>query len=186
MSKNNDFLDTFFNLILLKYAFPWIVIIVLIFIGAFNFNQWKATLGYDKDEILLYLNLKSDIYNIAQKRLNEKEFILESYEESATDYDYVNLKYIPINKSYTAEQYDYLLKAEITKIYNDIKDKILINNTLNDDENFLENKIIRIYFDSYSFSVDLVYSLENKWEKSYLEILEQPIITQEALNNYKF
>ena len=64
--------------------------------------------------------------------------------------------------------------------------KFVIDVKMEDGSYFLENKIIRIYFDSYIFSVDLVYSLENKWEKSYLEILEQPIITQEALNNYKF
>lgn len=184
MSKNSNFIDTLFDLILLKHAFPWIVIIVLIFIGAFNFNQWKVTRGIDKEDQLLYLSLENTVYDIAQKRLNKNEFSLElvSYNQS----DNVCLRYIPKRKDYTSEQYDTLFKAEITKIYNEIKDKTLINNTFSDDINFLENTNIKILFDSYSFSVNLTYSLEDQWEKSYLEIIENPIITQEKLNTYEF
>jgi hypothetical protein len=54
----------------------------------------------------------------------------------------LKLNYHVINKNHTAEEYDTLIKNEITKIYNEFKSKKIINNGM-----FATQKPVKEYID---------------------------------------
>ena len=139
-------------------------------------------------KVLLYTEFEKKISEIAKSNVNTNEFDMEI---SDTDFHDIELEYTIKNKEYTADQYNNLLKDEITKVYNEIKDKELINDTLFGEDSGLNN--VDIYFslqydEGYSNflgGITLKYSIEDKWETGYVQAMNDIAAEQEDLNKLK-
>ena len=85
-----------------------------------------------------------------------------------------------------------MLKSEITKIYNAIKDKKIINNgILGTNDPVKESiQIAFIYNDASIYSdylglLEIKYNEENGFKESYEKIMNSTIITQTKLDSFK-
>lgn len=184
MSKNSfwDSLGSTIETILFLKGLPVIITIIAILFGVAMINKTSISNKVDKEKTILHTDLETTIYQIAQNVLNTDEFSLVL--EDSDFYD-VNLEYTIKNKSYSIEEYDRLIKEEITKIYNQIKDKEIVNDTLFGEDTIVNGDSINftINYDDTTFSYIgisvLRYSIDNKWEKTYLEAMNETIVTQD-------
>lgn len=184
MSKNSfwDSLGSTIETILFLKGLPVIITIIAILFGVAIINKTSISNKVDKEKTILHTDLETTIYQIAQNVLNTDEFSLVL--EDSDFYD-VNLEYTIKNKSYSIEEYDRLIKEEITKIYNQIKDKEIVNDTLFGEDSIVNGDSINftINYDDATFSYIgisvLKYSIDDKWEKTYLEAMNETIVTQE-------
>ena len=192
MSKNS-FWDSLGNTIetvlFIKYGLPTLVTIIMILFGVAMFNKTLVAGKVDKNLTILHTDLEKVIYEIAMQELNTNEFSLEL--EDSGSLALVNLQYTVKNKNYSAEQYNQLIKEEVTKVYNRIKDKELVNDTLFGEDDIVDGDNIYFWVDYYNdYSVylgaaELRYSMENKWEESYTKTMSEQVITQEDLDEAK-
>lgn len=180
--------DAISTVLFIKYVIPAIVLIfgILFIIGMIN--KGIVSTQVDKEHSIMYTDFKKTIYNIASRNLNTNEFDLQLSDSDSYD---VELEYIVKNKEYSTEQYDELLRNEITKVYNEIKDKELVNDTLfGHDENL---KYVEIFFsleydtgyEVWLGGAQMRYSLEDKWESGYADAMQETISTQENLDKAK-
>ena len=156
-----------------------IFLIVAFFVGNY-INEFKNDMESDENRISVY-KLDNDIYNIAKDNLNMREFkeVINNKGKiefiiKYTDYDY---KY-----------YDKLFKEEITKIYNQIKDKELKWRTFFGfkDEIIEEVEFVLSYegkdeYDNKLGRIILRYTNDKKWTKSYEEEINKEIVTQKSV-----
>ena len=192
MSKNS-FWDSLGNTIetvlFIKYGLPTLVTIIMILLGVAMFNKTLVAGKVDKNLTILHTDLEKVIYEIAMQELNTNEFSLEL--EDSGSLALVNLQYTVKNKNYSAEQYNQLIKEEVTKVYNRIKDKELVNDTLFGEDDIVDGDNIYFwvdYYDGYSVylgATELRYSIDNKWEESYTKAMTEQVITQEKLDEVK-
>lgn len=192
MSKNS-FWDSLGNTIetvlFIKYGLPTLVTIIMILFGVAMFNKTLVAGKVDKNLTILHTDLEKVIYEIAMQELNTNEFSLEL--EDSGSLALVNLQYTVKNKNYSAEQYNQLIKEEVTKVYNRIKDKELVNDTLFGEDDIVDGDNIYFwvdYYDGYPVylgATELRYSIDNKWEESYTKAMTEQVITQEQLEEVK-
>lgn len=183
MSKNSfwNSLGSIIETALFLKGLPVIIVIIAILFGFAIINKTNISLQVDKDTTILHTDLESTIYQIAQNVLNTNEFSLALYDSDFYD---VSLEYIIKNKSYSIEQYDKLIKEEITKIYAQIKDKKIVNDTLFGEDTIVDGDTINIsiHYDDGVFSYigfsELRYDIENKWDESYIKAMNNTIVTQ--------
>lgn len=190
MSKSfwNTLGDAIGAIAFIKYGLPIILIILISLLGVAMFNKWNVASHTDKTNSILYTDFEKTIYDIATKTVNSNEFELKL---TNTDFYDVELTYIVKNKDYTLDKYIELFKAEITKIYNEVKNKEILNDTLfGEDENI---KTVEIFFsleynegyEGWLGGTRLKYSTTDKWEKGYQKAIEDNITTQEKFNKVK-
>jgi hypothetical protein len=176
------------NLIFFKYVVPFMIIILLIFLAIAMGHKQSVASNVDKDKSILYTDFKSNITEIAESVVDSSELSLTIVDTNSYD---VELKYIPVNKDYTAQEYEDLLKKEITKVYERIKEKQLINDTLFGEDENLNNVEICFammyedYYNKYIGGVELKYSTEDMWESGYQNAINENIISQEKLETVK-
>lgn len=178
-------------IIYIKGLMALIPIIAILFVIAL-INKGIVSSSVDKNTSILYTDLENEIISIASNVANTGEIIVKPGDNNSggvREYT-AELEYMFINKNYIAEQYETLIKEEITKIYNKIKDKTVVDDTLFGDKNDVRATIhFSISFDgNYSTwlgSVDFCYSTDNGWKKDYQEIMESIIISQEKLDKVK-
>ena len=183
MSKNSfwNTLGSTIETVLFLKGLPVIITIIAILFGIAMINKTNISNKVDKEATILHTDLESTIYEIAQNVLNTNEFTLVL---EASDFYDVNLEYTIKNKSYSIEEYDSLIKEEITKVYKQIKDKEIVNDTLFGEDTIVNGDSINftINYDDSTFSYIgisvLKYSMDDKWEKSYLEAMNETIVTQ--------
>lgn len=178
------------TIIFIKGVIALIPIIAILLVIAL-INKGIVSSSIDKNTSILYTDLSGEVCNIAFNNVNINELNVQEYQSSSGVAHYtVDLEYDFKNNNYTAEQYDALIKEEITKIYNKIKDKKIVDDTLFGDK---ENVTASIHFyisldGNYSTrlnSCELRYSTDDGWEKSYQEIMESVLISQERLDSIK-
>lgn len=189
--KKKSFLNTLFDAIgsicFIKYVLPILLIIFIILLViqlSYNFYLPKTL---DNPENIIYSSkFQTFIQEIAKKNVDKTEFNLVS------EVYPLNLDYHVINKNHTAEEYDALVKNEITKIYNEIKDKKIINNGIFGTKDPVREYIYVafIYNDASIYSdylgiFKLIYNEENGFKESYEKIMNSTIITQTELDNFK-
>lgn len=190
MSKSfwNTLGDAIGVIAFIKYGLPIILIILISLLGVAMLNKWNVASHTDKTNSILYTDFEKTIYNIASKTVNSNEFELKL---TNTDFYDVELTYIVKNKDYTLDKYIELFKAEITKAYNEVKNKEIVNDTLfGEDENI---KTVEIFFsleynegyEGWLGGTKLKYSTTDKWEKGYQKAIEDNITTQEKFNKVK-
>lgn len=178
------------TIIFIKGVIALIPIIAILLVIAL-INKGIVSSSIDKNTSILYTDLSGEVCNIAFNNVNINELNVQEYQSSSGVAHYtVDLEYDFKNNNYTAEQYDALIKEEITKIYNKIKDKKIVDDTLfGDKDNVTASIHLSISLDgNYSTrlgSCELRYLNDEGWEKSYQEIMESVIISQERLDNIK-
>lgn len=188
MSKNSLW-DTVETVLFIKYGLPTLITIITILLVIAMFNKTLVAGKVDENSTILHTDLETVIYEIAMQELNTNEFTLEL--EDMDSLAIVNLQYTVKNPNYSAEQYDQLIKEEVTKVYNRIKDKELVNDTLFGEDDIVDGDNIYFWVDYYNdYSVylgaaELRYSMENKWEESYTKTMSEQVITQEDLDEAK-
>ena len=184
--------NTVETVLIIKYVIPFLVVLFAILFGIAIINKEHVSSKVDKEHSILYTDLRKSIYTIASNSLNNSEFELELEDLEISGMCEVELDYYIKNKEYSAEQYDNLLKQEITKVYNQIKEKSLVNDTLFGKDDILEK--VDIYFNllydknklnQWIGGGGLKYSFENRWDSSYQKVMESTITTQEKLNEVK-
>ncbi len=191
MSKNS-FWDLLGNSIetalFIKFGIPFIIIVIVILLGVAMINKSIVASHVDKEHSILITEFKDTIYDIAKDKLNNNEFDLSI---SNSEFYDVDLEYTIKNKNHSSEEYEELFKQEITKIYNEIKDKQLVNDTLfGKDENLEYNEIhfsINYNNEYYSWlgGTEMKYSFEDKWDSGYKDVMKNVIIEKDTLDEVK-
>ena len=138
----------------------------------------------DEQQTISYNNFCNEIRNYVNTTVNNELFDVE-VDSSSIDNSPTITYYIK-DKSLSKEEYDKLFKEEITKLYNAIKDKELVWNTISGRGDCKNAKILlsMSYKDSsnvYSDSIgveSMKYS-DDKWQSSYEEIMQKDVISNE-------
>ena len=148
----------------------------------------------EKKEKLKYTDYETEVIDLAQEYTGEN-FSVYAYGEYYFISSEVNISYNVLNKDLSAEEYDILLKEEITRIYNCLKNKKIVDNRLISDENDLNNikieflvfynPINKIGYENIIGSVFMEYNVDTGFTDSYDKIINTTIITQEELDNAK-
>ena len=186
MNKFFDFLGSMLETALFLKGLPILITIIVVLFGVALINKANVSLQVDKEKTILHTDVESTIQKIAQEVVNNNEFTLVI--DDSDSYD-VSLDYIIKNKNYSLEQYDQLIKEEITKVYNRIKDKEIVNDTLFGEDTIVNSNDIcfSINYDDGVFSyfgiAVLKYDMKNKWDESYFYEMNNPIVTQKLWDN---
>lgn len=154
-----------------------------IFFGIKNWYHTTMTKNLNENTISYY-ELEDTIYDLAKNNVNANEFEVELGDRVSNEND-VELNYIIKNNTYSLEEYDRLFKEEITKVYETIKDKKLVWNTIfgeGDCSNVtiyfkLEYKKENTVVNGFLGGIELQYS-NDMWESSYNEEMTKPFIRQ--------
>ena len=182
--------NTFETIIIIKYVIPFIVILFIILFGIALVYKFGISTQVDKENSILYTDLRNTVYNIASQYVNKNEFDIELEELDSYSMHEIEINYYAKNKSLSAEQYSNLLKTEITNVYNEIGNKELVEDTLFGQPEDMDHVDIcfNIYigennlYDEWIGFADLEYSIQNKWNTSYQNIMESELVTQEKLD----
>lgn len=182
------FLDSFFDVLgtfyFIKYILPVLLIILLILLGIAFGNKEKVKAINDPNTTILYTDFQKVIENIAQNNLNTNNFKLETKLDPIRN---VELEYKILNNDLSVDEYESQIKDEITKIYNKIKDKKVVNDTLFGEDSIVnvDIQITVLYgetFENWVGFSHLKYDSSTGWENSYNEIINNKIIDSNDLN----
>ena len=150
-------------------------------------NSNENIVTEDKTQIP-YLDLYKELSNYINSCLNSEQLEVEIKEDSMSIY-HVQIEYILKDKNHTKEECDELFKAEITKVYDMLKDKEIVksNSFGSDDYRNLAILISLAYKKQSTHGVEyteaigvesLKYSTD-KWKKSYEDIMQKNVINRE-------
>lgn len=137
-----------------------------------------------EQQTISYNNFCNEIRNYVNTTVNNELFDVE-VSSSSLDNSPAITYYIK-DKSLSKEEYDKLFKEEITKLYNTIKDKELIWNTISGKKDCKNAKISfsisykndrNVYSDS--IGVEAIKYSDDKWQKSYEEIMQKDVISND-------
>jgi len=192
--RYNGFFNTIYNafntIFCIKYILPVLIILIIALVCIAKVNSNNIAKQYNSDSVIMKSNLGSEIIEIANKTYDKNEVTLEIKRFEDIIYD-VELNYTMIHKDYTTEQYNSIIKNEITKIYEKLKYKDVIEDRLFADKDGIINEKIHFSFTldgsytTYLFGDTLQYDSVNKWKKSYNSLITKQYINEETLNKAK-
>ncbi len=186
----NTIYNAFATIFFIKYILPIFIILIIVLVCITKFNSNKIAKQYDPNSVIMKSNLGREIVEIANETYDRNAVTLEIKRFEDIIYD-VELNYTMINKDYTIEQYNNIIKSEITKFYEKVRYKNVIEDRLFADKDEIVNEKIHFYFtldgsySTYLFSDTLQYDNVNKWEKSYNSLITKQYITEETLTKAK-
>lgn len=170
-------LDTYIFVYFLKNILPFIALICMIFFGIYKLYSYNIRKQYDENITMFETSFEDNISEIAKKNLNKDELELEVYLLNSL-YD-INLNYEMKNKSHSLEEYKLIIKQEIDKLYNEIKNKKIINDSILATERETSEMNIK-----FTFSVNntrstiliddyLKYNIQDKWDSGYNDLINK-------------
>ena len=149
-----------------------------------NANENSQDNSGNEQQTISYNNFCNEIRNYVNTTVNNELFDVE-VDSSSIDNSPTITYYIK-DKSLSKEEYDKLFKEEITKLYNAIKDKELVWNTISGRGDCKNAKILlsmsyknssNVYSDS--IGVESMKYSDDKWQSSYEEIMQKDVISNE-------
>lgn len=193
--KNNGIMNSISNafatLFFIKYILPILVILFIVLFCITKVNSNNISKQYGADSVIMKSNLGREIVDIANEIYDKNEVALEIDRFNDMTCDII-LDYTMLNKDYSVEQYTNIIKNEITKLYEKLKDKDVIEDRLFANKDDTVTEIIKLRFslngDSYYtglFSDTLRYDSINKWDKSYNLLMSKQFATGDLLTKAK-
>lgn len=186
----NTIYNAFATIFFIKYILPVLIMLIIIIVCITKFNSNKIAKQYEPNSVIMKSNLGREIVEIANETYDRNEVSLEIKRFEDIVYN-VELNYTMINKDYTIEQYNNIIKNEITKFYEKVRYKNVVEDRLFADKDEIINEKIHFYFtldgsyNTYLFSDTLQYDSINKWEKSYNSLITKQYISEETLSKAK-
>ena len=193
--KKDDLLKSVGNTIsfiaFVKYGFPLLIVFILILLiaqGGYG-STVEQKYRYNGNVILSSKLLKT-VYDYADELYDKSAF--SKIEDPHCNYEIVSTYTVQINYYFsgndrTAEEYDALVKEELTKLYSKLKGKVIENDQIfgkNDDKSiglcfFIPNKN---GVESYITSISLLYKKDTGFdEEAYQKEISKEIVTEEKL-----
>ena len=191
----NSIFNAFISIFFITHILPIIIIIIAILFGIHYILQtsiYMSMTDEEKTNSIFYTKFEKSIQEIAEKTINSDDFELEcKIGDAYSSYD-IELLYIVKNKDLTNEQYNNLIKEQLTKVYDEIKDKKVINDTFNRHPistplriqfSFMYNcnyaKVESLFYFTFS------YTDENMYGNQYEEAMNKINVSEEKLKEYK-
>ena len=146
---------------------------------------------YDTKETISYYSIDEIIYKNAESVVDKEEFDIELEKSTSSSYN-AQIYYIIKNNDHTYEEYNDLFKTEITKLYNEIRDKKIEWKTIwgkADCSNVnieltLSYKLRENGVEQYFKGINLKYS-DDSWKSSYEEVINSDIVTEKDFKKFK-
>ncbi len=167
---------------------PIIIILLIIIIALVQFsNSTVNSVKYKKDKnAILATKLEDVSYKYAKEVYNKDEF---SKVELKHNIDYeTEIEYTFKNNNKTSSEYDRLAKEELSKLYNKLKDKKIIDDYVFTDIGTRDIKLKFNYPTDYAFnylgSTEIEYNEKEGFnETKYNEEMNKEIITENNLQD---
>lgn len=167
---------------------PIIIILLIIIVALVQFsNSTVNSVKYKKDKnAILATKLEDVSYKYAKEVYNKDEF---SKVELKHNIDYeAEIEYTFKNNNKTSSEYDRLAKEELSKLYNKLKDKKLIDDYVFTDIGTRDIKLKFNYPTDYAFnylgSTEIEYNEKEGFnETKYKEEMNKEIITEKNLQD---
>lgn len=167
---------------------PIIIILLIIIVALVQFsNSTVNSVKYKKDKnAILATKLEDVSYKYAKEVYNKDEF---SKVELKHNIDYeTEIEYTFKNNNKTSSEYDRLAKEELSKLYNKLKDKKLIDDYVFTDIGTRDIKLKFNYPTDYVFnylgSTEIEYNEKEGFnETKYKEEMNKEIITEKNLQD---
>lgn len=186
--------DTISFIIFIKYILPILIVIIIGLIcfqgiyGSITEKKYEGT-----DNIIVSSKLDDTISDIVKNVYNKDNFsevIVDKYSEFYS----LEIKYTFANSEKTAEEYDLMIKEELTKVFNKLKGYTIKNNQIfgaNDDE--IKKQIeLTFYYPkgdgnkSYLAFTHIWYRAEKGFdEEDYQNELNKILVTDEKIEDAK-
>ena len=197
MEKRNSILDdiinTYLSIYFIKNILPFIILIVALIFGIHYIFQRSisATMtSEEKANSIFYTKFAKEIQQIAERTVNSNDFEIECrIGDTYSLYD-INLIYTVRNKDLSSEEYEKIIKQQITMIYNVIKDKKVVNDTFNRSTKIKTRIQFSFMYDHSSnvhalCFVDLDYNEDNMYGNQYEEIMKKSLVKEDELNKFR-
>ena len=167
----------------MKKAIIIIVIVILsilmIIAGLFLINQ----------NTIKYTEFMGDIFEIARNKIDDTKLEIETRDMDQSERIEAMIIYIASDDTLSSKDYDEMLKNEITKVYDEIKNKKIANDTPVEDKEKLTPLAISFticlkdggIYSKWLGSAIMEYSFEDGWNASYNKIMSQELVTKETL-----
>lgn len=149
-----------------------------------NDNNNQENIEQNEPQTISYNNFTDEIRNYANSTVNNEMFDVEVRSSSVDDSP--SITYYIKDTGLSKEEYDRLFKDEITKLYNAIKDKELIWNTVSGRKDCKNASILlsisykndkNVYSDS--IGVESMKYSNDRWQGSYDEIMQKDVISND-------
>lgn len=199
MSNNKSFWDSLGDVIsfvlFIKYGLPILIVIILGFVAYQGIYGAKMDKEYkNMPNVIVTSKLTSTVCDYAREVYNKDAFskVIGDTQNSEMTRSYsVEVDYYFIDGNKDAEEYNVLIKDELTKLYNKLNGK-----TIEKDQIFAETdkKSIGLSFyypkddgtSTYLCTARLLYSADKGFdEESYQNELNRTIVTNEKIEDAK-
>ncbi len=185
--------ESFFDMILdsvstaffIVYGLPLLIMILLLLLGyQFVYGNYIRYKYKDEKNIIFISKLEDTLYNYANKVYDKEAFVKVQLDEDA---DALEIDYYLKDPNKSLEEYNYLVKNEVTKLYNSLKNKTIISDSFLVEGNRISINMVFNYpvGDEYHGLCRpvLKYTKETGFdEEIYQKIIDSTIVTQEKLN----
>ena len=167
---------------------PIIIILLIIIVALVQFsNSTVNSVKYKKDKnAILATKLEDVSYKYAKEVYNKDEFSKVELKHNIDDE--AEIEYTFKNNNKTSSEYDRLAKEELSKLYNKLKDKKLIDDYVFTDIGTRDIKLKFNYPTDYAFnylgSTEIEYNEKEGFnETKYKEEMNKEIITEKNLQD---
>lgn len=184
-------LDAFAALFFFKYILPIIIIIFIILFGITKVNSNKIAQQHEPDSIIIKSNIGKDVVEYLEGAYDKNEVVLEKTVYITDGFCDVELEYSMLNKNYTIEQYNNVINDTITRVYERLKNKEVIEDRILLNKDDVVKESIKLYFsidgsfETYLTTEYLQYDSNNKWEKSYKLLMNEQHIQESNFEQAK-
>ena len=168
--------------ILIKKIIPCLFLILFIVLIAI-----VILLIRDKNSIK-YTEFRKDIFKVAESEVDLSKLEIETRDTDPSGKMEASIIYTVKDDTLSAKEYDDLLKTEVTKVYNSIKNKKIINNTGFDKDKIdpLEITFSLCMKDGSQYKVwlgtlSIDYTDEDGWDASYQKEMKKDVVTEDNL-----
>lgn len=131
---------------------------------------------------------------LSESNIDDNNLGIETRELDQLDRIEAMVIYIAHDDTLSSQDYDNMLKNEITKVYNELKNKKIVNDTsVKGDENLTPLAISfticlkdTMIYSKFLGSAIMEYSFKDGWDASYNQIMSEEIVTEEALEKENY
>lgn len=198
MSSNKSFWDslgdTISFILFIKYGLPILIVLIVVLVACQGIYGSITEKKYDAmDNVIVSSKVDDTISDIVKSVYNKDNFsevIVDKYSESYS----LEIKYTFADPEKTAEEYDSMIKEELTKVFDKLKGYIIKNNQIfGADDNEIKRQIeLTFYYPkgdgnkSYLAFTHIWYKAEKGFdEEDYQAELNKTLVTDEKIEDAK-
>lgn len=186
MGKNiiDDITSAVYIYLFIKFILPVLLVLGIICFGYNYFHGVNIRNEYKNQDNIIFSSKFNDVVSENAERLYNKDEFSEIRIDTLSQYYDIELTYQFKDTNKTADEYDELIKNEITKLYESLKNNKIIIDRFYEDKADKNISIKFVYKSKYIGFILIEYTDEKGFdEEVYQKEINRVIVTQDRIDS---